>query len=349
MPGCSGPLRNGSTRSSPTPPFGGKEGSDTQSRFPFKTGATQVLFLQQVMDELAEGGRCAIVLDEGLLFRTNERAFVETKRRLLDECDLWCVLSLPGGVFSAAGAGVKTNLLFFTKGRSTRRIWYYDLSGVRVGKKQPLTLAHFGFGRDSETLDDGALPTSLPQLLADTESEQNGEYAPFPSFSRLLPVRGTPEGESPLSWTLDVEARRAEAREAMAPHLKEAERQRSQAIHWRTRVSALRRDKSQESELETALRHLPAAEREAREAQTRADAIDAAVFDLKAVNPRARADRDMRGPEQVLAAIAEHQRIIDSALRRLKRLLEQPASSGTRQRLRLSLKSSTPHPFCPAI
>jgi len=59
------------------------------------------------------------VLDEGLLFRANEDAFVKTKRKLLDDCDLWCIVSLPGGVFTAAGAGVKTNLLFFTKGQPT--------------------------------------------------------------------------------------------------------------------------------------------------------------------------------------------------------------------------------------
>ena len=51
--------------------------------------------------------------------------------------------SLPAGVFTAAGAGVKTNLLFFTKGEPTERIWYYDLSDVKVGKKKPLTLAAF--------------------------------------------------------------------------------------------------------------------------------------------------------------------------------------------------------------
>lgn len=84
-----------------------------------------------------------MVIDEEILFRTNEDAFVKTKRKLTDECDLWCILSLPGGVFSAAGAGVKTNLLFFTKGKATGKIWYYDLSDVKVGKKTPLTLRHF--------------------------------------------------------------------------------------------------------------------------------------------------------------------------------------------------------------
>src|SRR5207237_6529057 len=121
------------------PPFGGKEGKEAQTHFPHKTSATQVLFLQHVIDSLKQGGRCGIVLDEGVLFRTNETAFVQTKRKLLDDCDLWCVVSLPAGAFVNAGAGVKTNLLFFTKGRPTERVWYFDLSGVKVGKKAPLT------------------------------------------------------------------------------------------------------------------------------------------------------------------------------------------------------------------
>src|SRR5207249_1352796 len=125
------------------PPFGGKEGKEAQTRFAYKTGATQVLFLQHVIDSLKPGGRCGIVLDEGVLFRTNETAFVQTKRKLLDDCDLWCIVSMPGGVFTAAGAGVKTNLLFFTKGKPTEKIWYYDLSDIKVGKKTPFTLDKF--------------------------------------------------------------------------------------------------------------------------------------------------------------------------------------------------------------
>ncbi len=125
------------------PPFGGKEGKDAQTRFAYKTGSTQILFLQHVIDSLKPGGRCGMVLDEGVLFRTNEQAFLQTKRKLLDECDLWCIISLPGGAFVNAGAGVKTNLLFFTRNGPTERIWYYDLSDIKVGKKTPLTLERF--------------------------------------------------------------------------------------------------------------------------------------------------------------------------------------------------------------
>lgn len=78
-----------------------------------------------------------------MLFRTNESAFLKTKQKLMDECDLWCIVSLPPGTFANAGAGVKANLLFFTKGRKTEKTWYYDLSDVKVTKKNPLTLDKF--------------------------------------------------------------------------------------------------------------------------------------------------------------------------------------------------------------
>jgi N-6 DNA Methylase len=60
------------------PPFGGKENADVQTRFDFRTSSTQVLFLQEVMNSLKPGGRCGIVVDEGVMFR-DERAFVQTK------------------------------------------------------------------------------------------------------------------------------------------------------------------------------------------------------------------------------------------------------------------------------
>jgi len=125
------------------PPFGGSEGQEAQTRYAYKTGATEVLFIQEVIDNLRNGGRAGLVVPEGVLFRTNETAFVQTKRKLLDECDLYCIVSLPGGVFTQAGAGVKTNLLFFNKGNHTEKIWYYDMSDLKVAKRKPLTASHF--------------------------------------------------------------------------------------------------------------------------------------------------------------------------------------------------------------
>ena len=128
------------------PPFGGKEGVEAQDKFDYKTSSTQVLFMQEVINSLTSGGRAGMVVDEGLLFRTNESAFVQTKQKLLDECDLYCIVSLAPGVFTTPGSGVKTNLLFFNRGPATDRIWYYEIipkDRARFNKGDPLTLAHF--------------------------------------------------------------------------------------------------------------------------------------------------------------------------------------------------------------
>jgi type I restriction enzyme M protein len=124
------------------PPFGGKEGKDVQSQFRYQTSATQILFLQHIIEHLKPGGRCGIIVDEGVLFRTNE-AFLYTKKWLLQECNLWCIISLPIGVFANAGASIKTNILFFTKGSPTNEIWYYDMSDIKISKKTPLTFELF--------------------------------------------------------------------------------------------------------------------------------------------------------------------------------------------------------------
>ena len=65
-----------------------------------------------------------------------------------DHLSVISAITLAGGVFTAAGATAKTNLLFFTRGGPTEKVWYYDLSAVKVGQKTPLTTAHFdGFFR----------------------------------------------------------------------------------------------------------------------------------------------------------------------------------------------------------
>ena len=308
------------------PPFGGKEGKEAQKNYSFETGSTQVLFLQHILGELKPaldgkpGGRCAVVLDEGLLFRTNESAFVETKRKLLDECDLWCILSLPGGVFSTAGAGVKTNLLFFTKGRKTESIWYYDLSHIKMGKKSPMTLAHFGWGPNGAILDDAALPATL---VADWREREGNAGKPFPSFARMLPKRGQAEAETDLCWTVDFSARRARARADMAPHLADVEARKAEAVALKDEIVAMRRAGAGDMTILGRRGRLAAAEKAAREAQAKADAIDAAVFDLKAVNPRVKVETDTRSPQEIVASIAARGRQVEAALARLSELLGQ--------------------------
>lgn len=296
------------------PPFGGKEGKDAQKNFAFETGATQVLFVQDILAELAPGGTCAIVLDEGLLFRTNESAFVETKRKLLDECELWAIVSLPGGVFSTAGAGVKTNLLFFTKGKRTERIWYYDLSWVKVGKKTPLTLAHFGFDTDGVPLDDDALPAAL---LAEWNADAASAGQSFPSYARLR----TSRDDSRYSWTMDFAARRAEAREAMQPLLDKLAVIREAVVELKEGLKRLRKDKADSARIEAKEAAIRTEERAMRDLEAKIAAIDATVFDIKAVNPNAVAAADGRTPAEIIHNIETQGRTVMDALAKLSRLL----------------------------
>jgi len=300
------------------PPFGGKEGKDAQENYAYSTSSTQVLFVQDILSALAPGGTCAIVLDDGFLFRKDEDAFVETKRKLVDECALWAIISLPGGVFTGAGAAVKTNLLFFTKGAKTDKIWYYDLTHVKIGKKTPMTLAHFGFGRNGEVLDDSELPAGLVEAWQEDETSAG---QPFPSYASLLSHRGTAAAESRYSWTVDFAARRKQAREEMQPHLDDAARLRAEVVAHKASLKALKKN-GDKNEIEALERKIWEQEKAAREAQNKADAIDAAVFDLKAVNPNAVMKVDNRTPEEVIQSIAAQGAIVAAALENLRALLE---------------------------
>jgi type I restriction enzyme M protein len=299
------------------PPFGGKEGKDAQNNYAYATSSTQVLFVQDILGELTPDGRCAIVLDDGFLFRKDEDAFVETKRKLVDECDLWVILSLPGGCFSGAGAAVKTNLLFFTKGKKTTKIWYYDLTHVKVGKKSPMTLAHFGFGKNGEVLDDADLPAVLTQAWTEDENS-TGE---FPSYARLLSARGTPAAESRYSWTVDFAARRRQARDDMKPHVADAEAAKAEVVFLKEKLKALKASNPKDKKIEEIETNIGEKEKAAREAQSKADAIDAAVFDLKAVNPNAIVKVDTRTPQEVIQSIEEQGKIAAKALETLRGLL----------------------------
>jgi type I restriction enzyme M protein len=300
------------------PPFGGKEGKDAQKNFAFETSATQVLFVQDILAELAPKGTCAIVLDEGLLFRTNESAFVETKRKLVDECDLWAIVSLPGGVFSTAGAGVKTNLLFFTKGKKTEKIWYYDLSHVKVGKKTPLTLAHFGFAPDGSVLPDAQLPNIL---TADWQADEANTGKPFPSYARVLQHHGSDKGNSRYSWTVDFAARRAKAREDMQPLLDEASTIKATVVDLKEQLKWLKKDQAGKAQLDALSEHINEQEKAAKELENKAADIDAAVFDLKAVNPHAVVELDTRTPIEILENIKVQGETITKVLKNLEDLL----------------------------
>ena len=107
------------------PPFGGMEEDGIENNFPanFRTRETADLFLVLIMHLLKDGGRAAVVLPDGTLF--GEGIKTRIKEQLLTTCNLHTVVRLPNGVFNPY-TGIKTNLLFFTKGTPTTETWFYE-------------------------------------------------------------------------------------------------------------------------------------------------------------------------------------------------------------------------------
>lgn len=129
------------------PPFGTKKGGGgpTRDDFTFPTSNKQLAFLQHIYRGLKPGGRAAVVLPDNVLFE--EGVGQKIRRDLMDKCDLHTVLRLPTGIFYAGG--VKTNVLFFTRGKTdtgnTKAVWFFDLRSnmPTFGKRTPLTPEHF--------------------------------------------------------------------------------------------------------------------------------------------------------------------------------------------------------------
>ncbi len=107
------------------PPFGGEEEKGIQGNFPeaTRTNETALLFLQFIMRSLKRGGRCGMVVPNGVLF--GDGVCARIKKELLENFNLHAIVRLPNGVF-APYTSIPTNLLFFDKNGPTKEIWYYE-------------------------------------------------------------------------------------------------------------------------------------------------------------------------------------------------------------------------------
>ncbi len=131
------------------PPFGTKKGGERVSRddLTFETSNKQLNFLQLIYNALKDDGqaRAAVVLPDNVLFESGIGS--QIRRDLMNKCNLHTILRLPTGIFYAQG--VKTNVLFFTRGKTdqdnTKDVWVYDLrtNMPSFGKRNQLTMAYF--------------------------------------------------------------------------------------------------------------------------------------------------------------------------------------------------------------
>jgi len=128
------------------PPFGGIEEDGTEKNFPenFRTKETADLFLALIIKVLKKNGRAGVVLPDASLNGNGVRAKI--RKELLTKCNLHTIIRMPKGVFNPY-TSIKTNLLFFEKGKPTEEIWYYEMpypEGYKnFSKSRPISTSHF--------------------------------------------------------------------------------------------------------------------------------------------------------------------------------------------------------------
>lgn len=181
------------------PPFGSKKGGGLPTRddFTYPTSNKQLCFLQHIYRALRPGGRAAVVLPDNVLFEGNTGRQIRVD--LMEKCKLHTILRLPTGIFYAQG--VKTNVLFFTRGEkdkgNTSEVWFYDMRAnmPQFGKRTVLTRDHFvdfekAFGND---------PLGGDSALR--KRKDTGEEGRFRRFSRAeIATRGD---NLDISWLKD--------------------------------------------------------------------------------------------------------------------------------------------------
>ena len=174
------------------PPFGTNKNKQLQQNFPVKSSESAYMFMQHFVESLKAGGRAAVVIKNTFLSNT-DGASIALRRQLLDDCDLHTILDCPGGTF--LGAGVKTVVLFFERGRETRDIWYYQLDpGRNMGKTNPLNdtdLAEFVSMQAGRTLGDKAWIVRVDNLDETTcdlsvKNPNTPEEAPLRAPSEII-------------------------------------------------------------------------------------------------------------------------------------------------------------------
>ncbi|KJV28454.1 MULTISPECIES: N-6 DNA methylase [Pantoea] len=170
------------------PPFGNKAGGQRtlRSDIPYSNTNKQFAFLQHIYLKLKAGGRAAVVLPDNVLFESGIGA--DIRRDLMNKCNLHTILRLPTGIFYAQG--VKTNVLFFTKGSAkdkyqrencTEKVWVYDLrtNMPSFGKRLPFGNSEIGFspvdfGTDPHL---GAFERVFGDSPDGTSERKEGEYS----------------------------------------------------------------------------------------------------------------------------------------------------------------------------
>ena len=250
------------------PPFGGTEEDGVGTSYPLETRTRETadMFLVLIIDKLLKKeGRGAIVLPDGTLFGEGVKAKI--KEKLLTECNLHTIVRLPNGVFNPY-TGIKSNLLFFTKGQPTETIWYYE---------HPYPAGYKSYSKTK--------PIRLEEFAA--EKAWWGNEAT--GFAERV--------ENEFAWKVDFKARLAETTQRAQPHRQRAQEYGNQASEWEGQLKTLRetlkgeqtvaRRRELEAEIEHGRIQVDSLRVQERDEKAAADRLYYAAFNLDMKNPHA--------------------------------------------------------------
>ncbi|WP_298610538.1 N-6 DNA methylase [uncultured Thiothrix sp.] len=274
------------------PPFGGTEEDGVGTSYPgaTRTRETADMFLVLIVDKLLkQGGRGAIVLPDGTLFGEGVKAKV--KEKLLNECNLHTIVRLPNGVFNPY-TGIKSNLLFFTKGQPTDTIWYYE---------HPYPAGYKSYSK------------TKPIRLEEFEAEKAWWGNEATGFAERV--------ENEFAWKVDFKAKKQDALNRAQPLWQSAEQCGNQAYALENQLKAARdtlktveaaKRVELEQQIEALRTQAEALRLQERDEKAAADRIYYAIFNLDLKNPNA-PEAESHDPEVLLEKyqslefqIAEH-------------------------------------------
>ncbi len=254
------------------PPFGGYEDDGVGTDYPgdLKTRETADMFMALIIKKLLkdDGGRGAVVLPDGTLFGDGIKG--KLKELLLRECNLHTVIRLPKGVF-APYTTIKTNLLFFTKGKATETIWFYE---------HPYPAGYKSYSK------------TKPIRLEEFDAEKAWWGTEDNDFADRI--------ENEFAWKIDFKALKQQAETAAKPHWDKAEDLNNQAATLENQVRDLRASmtgvtdadyrKQTEEEMARLREQADVLRLAARDAQAAGDRLYWPIYNLDLKNPNAAAE-----------------------------------------------------------
>ena len=254
------------------PPFGGYEDDGVGTDYPgdLKTRETADMFMALIIKKLLkdDGGRGAVVLPDGTMFGDGIKG--KLKELLLRECNLHTVIRLPKGVF-APYTTIKTNLLFFTKGKATDTIWFYE---------HPYPAGYKSYSK------------TKPIRLEEFDAEKAWWGTADNDFADRI--------ESELAWKIDFKALKQQAEAAAKPHWDKAEDLNNQAAALENQVRDLRTSmtgvtdaayrKQAEEQMARLREQADVLRLAARDAQAAGDRLYWPIYNLDLKNPNTAAE-----------------------------------------------------------